>query len=157
MNNRQQVYLRWQGRRGGGAWQTAGSGPWDVIAADDGAVLLDHADWAELERERDRIERGLGVTGAVLQASRPEGGWCETWETVAYARRGVGTGLEIGHTTYPIEAIRKGASYYQFRVVVPCGARAAAALSQQYGVYEAVGRGWCERIGYEAVDFRLPA
>ena len=33
----------------------------------------------------------------------------------------------------------------------------AAALSRQYGVYEAVGRGWCERIGYEAVDFRLPA
>ena len=96
MNNRQQVYLRWQGRRGGAEWQTAGSGPWDVIAADDGAVLLDHADWEELEREREYIESDLGVTGAVLQASRPEGGWCETWETVAYARRGVGTGLEIG-------------------------------------------------------------
>lgn len=150
-----QVYLRWTGKRNGERFETAGSGPWGVIVEGD-KVVLDHADFLELERDRCGMELRK-VSGLVLQVSEITDGKLGEWKTVTSAKRGVDAGLEIKGAVWRIAEIAKGASYYTHRVEAQASeTEIASALSQQFGVFES-----CEaaRDGglLTAVNFRLPA
>lgn len=148
-----QVYLRWVGQRNGEPFETAGSGPWGVIV-DGNVVLLDHADDAELERDRSYLEKNRSVTDMVLQMCYPADGKLETWATVVNAKRGVENGLEIKGAVWRITSAANGC----YRVEAQAsGQEICHALLQQYGVTERWGDGHPANGLLTAINFRLPA